>query len=234
MLKVERVHTYYDLSHVLQGVSLRVEAGELVALIGRNGAGKSTTLKTIMGIMPARKGYISFYGEDITSLPPHLIPRLGISYVPEERRIFPGLSVYENLKLAVLPHKDRLILTDELEKVYAYFPLLKERHRQDGKSLSGGEQQMLAMARALVTNPRMLLIDEPTQGLAPIFVRSVAETISQIRSTGVGILLVEQNAEVALGLADRAYVIDQGVIQFEGAACVVRENEDIQRQFLAV
>jgi branched-chain amino acid transport system ATP-binding protein len=234
MLELQGVHTYYGLSHVLQGVSLRVEAGELVSLIGRNGAGKSTTLKTIMGITPAREGRISFANEDITAMPAHLIPRLGIAYVPEDRRIIPGLSVFENLKLAMLPHKSRLVLADELEKVYGYFPRLKERHKQDGTSLSGGEQQMLAMARGLITNPRMLLIDEPTQGLAPVFVRNVTETVSRIRTTGVGILFVEQNAEVALGLADRAYVIDHGVIQVEGPAAFIREIEDIRRQFLTV
>ena len=234
MLELEGIHTYYGLSHVLQGVSLRVGSGELVSLIGRNGAGKSTTLKTIMGITPARSGRISFGEEDITRLSAHLIPRRGIAYVPEDRRIIPGLSVYENLKLAMLPHKRRLVLADELEKVYEYFPPLKERHKQDGKSLSGGEQQMLAMARGLIANPRMLLIDEPTQGLAPLFVRNVAETISRIRTTGAGILLVEQNAEVALGLAGRAYVIDHGVIQVEGSAAFIRENEEIRRQFLTV
>ena len=234
MLELDGIHTYYGLSHVLQGVSLRVGSGELVSLIGRNGAGKSTTLRTIMGITPARSGRISFGEEDITRLSAHLIPRRGIAYVPEERRIIPGLSVYENLKLAMLPHKRRLVLADELEKVYEYFPPLKERHKQDGKSLSGGEQQMLAIARALITNPRLLLIDEPTQGLAPLFARSVTETISRTRTTGVGILLVEQNAEVALGLADRAYVIDHGVIQVEGPAAFIRDNEDIRRQFLTV
>lgn len=234
MLELEGIHTYYGLSHVLQGLNLRVAAGELVTLIGRNGAGKSTTLKTIMGITPAQAGQVLFAGADVTHLASHLIPRRGITYVPEERRIFPGLSVYENLKLAFLPYKNRLDLGQELEAVYGYFPRLKERHKQDGKSLSGGEQQMLAMARALVTDPKMLLIDEPTQGLAPAFVRSVAETISQIRTTGVGILLVEQNAEVALELADRAYVIDHGVIQFEGTADAVRRNDRVRHEFLTI
>lgn len=234
MLQVDALHTYYGLSHVLQGVSLRVGAGELVALIGRNGAGKSTTLKTIFGITPARSGQVVFEGQDITHFRTHQIPLLGMCYVPEERRIFPGLSVYENLRLALLPHKKRLDLSAEIERVFGLFPRLRERSKQIGKSLSGGEQQMLAMARGLVSKPRMMLVDEPTQGLAPAYVRSVADIITQIRATGVGVLLVEQNAEIALSISDRAYVIDHGVIQFEGPSPVVRDRDDIRSEYLSL
>lgn len=234
MLQIKEIHTFYGLSHVLQGLSLEVNERELVALIGRNGAGKSTTLKSIVGITPPRRGSISFDGEDITELPTHLIARKGIAYVPEERRIFPGLSVYENLKLAMLPHKNRIEAAEALDRIYSYFPVLAQRRQQDGKSLSGGEQQMLAMARALISDPRVLLVDEPTQGLAPAYVRGISEILVRIKEAGVSILLVEQNAKVALEIADRAYVIDNGVIQFQGSAQEVRQNERVQRSFLSV
>lgn len=234
MLEIKAINTYYGLSHVLQSVSLQVCEGEVVALVGRNGAGKSTTLKTIMGITPARSGSVTFHGEEISHLSAHLIPRQGISYVPEERRIFGGLSVYENLKIATLAYKDRLVLSESIEEMYTLFPRLKERRNQDAKSLSGGEQQMLATARGLIAKPKILLVDEPTQGLAPAYVRAIMETLAKIRTTGVGVLLVEQNAEIALNIADRAYVLDQGQIQFEGPAEEVKQNEDIRRQFLSV
>ena len=233
MLAVEDVHAYYDLSHVLQGVSLEVRDGEIVALIGRNGAGKSTTLKSIMGIVPPRRGRIRLDGVELQGLPTHAIARRGIAYVPEERRIFAGLSVAENLRLAMLSSR-RLNQSEALDRVYSYFPRLAERRRQDGKSLSGGEQQMLAMARALIANPRIILVDEPTQGLAPQFVRGISDILVKIRADGVATLLVEQNAKVALEITDRAYVIDHGLIQYAGTSAEVQANERIQREFLAV
>ena len=234
MLQIEEIHTYYGLSHVLQGLSLEVNDRELVALIGRNGAGKSTTLKSVMGITPPRRGQILLDGRNITTLPTHLIVRKGVSYVPEERRIVPGLSAYQNVTLATLPNKGRLNEAEALERIYSYFPVLYERRNQDGKSLSGGEQQMLAIARALINNPKVLLVDEPTQGLSPIFVRSIAEILIRIKQEGVSILLVEQNAKIALELADRVYVIDNGMIQFSGSSSDVSRDESIQRTFLSV
>jgi branched-chain amino acid transport system ATP-binding protein len=233
MLAVREIHTYYGLAHVLQGVSLDVQAGEIVALLGRNGAGKSTTLKSIVGLTPPKRGSVQFAGRDLAGVPTHQVARLGIGYVPEERRIFPQLSVMENLRVAMLAHK----LDDPtaaLEGVFSQFPRLRERLGQAGRSLSGGEQQMLALARALISRPRLLLIDEPTQGLAPNLVSSIAGSLVAIKEQGLAVLLVEQNARIALEVADRAYVIDQGVIQFGGSAAELRANDAVQRQFLTV
>ena len=233
MLAVREIHTYYGLAHVLQGVSLEIGDREIVALLGRNGAGKSTTLKSIMGLTPPRRGAVVFEGQDLVGMPTHLIARRGIGWVPEERRIFPQLSVLENLKVSMLAHK----LADAdgaLEGMFRMFPRLQERMGQAGRSLSGGEQQMLALARALISSPRLLLIDEPTQGLAPNLVTSIAASLVRIKEQGLSVLLVEQNARVALEIADRAYVIDGGVIQFGGTADDLRANEAVQREFLTV
>ncbi|MCC7104645.1 MAG: ABC transporter ATP-binding protein [Chloroflexi bacterium] len=233
MLSVREIHTYYGLAHVLQGVSLEVGDSEIVALLGRNGAGKSTTLKSIVGLTTPKRGEIAFQSLGLVGLPTHMIARAGIGYVPEERRIFPALTVLENMKVAMLAHK----LPDpaaSLAAMYKMFPRLRERERQLGRSLSGGEQQMLALARALVSKPRLLLIDEPTQGLAPNLVTAIANSLVSIREQGLSVLLVEQNARVALGIADRAYVIDHGVIQFSGTAAELRDNEAVQREFLTV
>jgi branched-chain amino acid transport system ATP-binding protein len=233
MLSVQAIHTYYGLAHVLQGVSLEVGQGEIVALLGRNGAGKSTTLKSIIGLTPPKRGRVLFEDRELVGAPTHQIARLGVGYVPEERRIFPQLSVLENLRVAMLAHK----LDDPaaaLDGVYAMFPRLRERLGQAGRSLSGGEQQMLALARALISKPRLLLIDEPTQGLAPNLVASIAGSLVAIKQQGLAVLLVEQNARIALEVADRAYVIDQGVIQFGGTASELRTNDAVQRQFLTV
>jgi branched-chain amino acid transport system ATP-binding protein len=233
MLSVQEIHTYYGLAHVLQGVSLEVGDREIVALLGRNGAGKSTTLKSIVGLVPPKQGRVIFGGQDIVGVPTHLIARRGLGYVPEERRIFPALTVLENLKVSLLAHK--LPRPNEaLDQMFAMFPRLKERQAQLGRSLSGGEQQMLALARALISNPKLLLIDEPTQGLAPNLVTSIANSLVQIKEQGLSVLLVEQNARVALGIADRAYVIDHGVIQFGGSADELSQNEAVQREFLTV
>jgi branched-chain amino acid transport system ATP-binding protein len=233
MLSVQQIHTYYGLAHILQGVSLDVRESEIVALLGRNGAGKSTTLKSIVGLTPPRSGTVEFAGESLVGMPTHRIARLGIGYVPEERRIFPELTVLENLKIAMLAYK----LDDPpgaLDGMFAMFPRLRERVGQAGRSLSGGEQQMLALARALISQPRLLLIDEPTQGLAPNLVTSIASSLVRIKERGLAVLLVEQNIRVALEVADRVYVIDQGAIQFGGTAAELRANDAVQRRFLTV
>jgi branched-chain amino acid transport system ATP-binding protein len=247
-LTVEAIHTFYGLAHVLQGVSLEVREREIVALLGRNGAGKSTTLKSIMGVTPPRRGSIAYAGRSLVGLPTHLIARLGLGWVPEERRIFPDLTVQENLRVAVLGLRSGrqpsgLLRShglragrpgDAVERMYALFPRLAERARQAGRSLSGGEQQMLALARALVGRPRLLLVDEPTQGLAPNLVSTIARSLLDIKEQGLSILLVEQNARVALEIADRAYVIDHGAVQYGGSAEELRSSETIQRQYLSV
>jgi branched-chain amino acid transport system ATP-binding protein len=234
LLRIEKIDTYYGLSHVLQGVSLEVERGEIVTLVGRNGAGKTTTLKSILGITPIRSGYVWLREADISTLPTHTIIQRGISYVPEERRIIPGLTVRENLKLALLKSKNRDREDEVIDRVAQYFPVLKERLSQQGTSLSGGEQQMLAMARGLVTDPEIMLVDEPSEGLMPLLVEMIGEIIQNINQKGVTVLLVEQNVEMALNISHRAYVIDEGRIQFSGTAKEILENEEIQRRYLTV
>jgi branched-chain amino acid transport system ATP-binding protein len=234
LLRIEKIDTYYGLSHVLQGVSLEVERGEIVTLVGRNGAGKTTTLKSILGITPIRSGYVWLREADISTLPTHTIIQRGISYVPEERRIIPGLTVRENLKLALLKSKNRDREDEVIDRVAQYFPVLKERLSQQGTSLSGGEQQMLAMARGLVTDPEIMLVDEPSEGLMPLLVEMIGEIIQNINQTGVTVLLVEQNVEMALSISHRAYVIDEGRIQSSGTAKEILENEEIQRRYLTV
>jgi len=236
VLRVDDVHTYYGDSHVLQGVSLRAEEGEIVALLGRNGAGKTTTLKTIMGVTPARQGRITFQGKEITRTPTHQIARAGIALVPDDRRIFPNLTVAENLRMGMLKDQRRDGREAEalLRQVFTYFPRLEERTDQVGKSLSGGEQQMLAIARGLVARPKLMLVDEPTEGLMPVLVQGLTEILGQINRDGVTILLVEQDLDVALGLASRGYVIDQGVIQFQGTTQEIRANREIQQRYLGV
>ncbi len=234
LLRIENIDTYYGLSHVLQGVSLEVESGEIVTLVGRNGAGKTTTLKSILGITPIRSGRIWLREGDISALPTHAIIQRGISYVPEERRIIPGLTVRENLKLALLKSKNRDREDEMIDRVAQYFPRLKERLSQQGTSLSGGEQQMLAIGRGLITNPDIMLVDEPTEGLMPLLVEMIAEIIQDINKTGVTVLLVEQNVEMALSVSHRAYVIDEGRIQSSGTAKDILADEDIQRRYLTV
>jgi branched-chain amino acid transport system ATP-binding protein len=234
LLEIQNINTYYGLSHVLQGVSLEVDKNEIVTLVGRNGAGKTTTLKSILGITPVRSGRIVFNGEDISALPTHTTVQRGISYVPEERRIIPGLSVRENLKLALLKSRNRDREEEMIERVGQYFPVLKKRLTQEGTSLSGGEQQMLAIARGLVTDPDLMLIDEPTEGLMPILVEAIAEMVRTIHSEGVTVLLVEQNMEMALSISHRAYVMDEGRIQTFGPAKDILADEEIQRRYLSV
>jgi branched-chain amino acid transport system ATP-binding protein len=235
LLAVEDLHAYYGEAHILQGVSLTIGAGEVVTLIGRNGAGKTTTLKSIMGLVPPR-GRISFNGRELAGLATHDIARGGIAYVPEERRILPNLSVAENLRLGILG-AGRAAAADNgaaLEEVLTYFPRLRERYEQQGKSLSGGEQQMLAIARGLVARPKLMLVDEPTEGLSPLLVESLTGILGEINRRGTTILLVEQILEVALALSHRLYVMDQGRIQFEGTPDALRADPEIQQRFLGV
>jgi branched-chain amino acid transport system ATP-binding protein len=234
MLRVEGVDAYYGLSHVLQGVSLTVGDGEAVALLGRNGAGKTTTLKTIMAVVRARAGRITWNGAEITDFPPHRIVQLGIGYVPEERRIFPNLTVYENLKMARLTVDGGRRMDDYLVRVLELFPPLKERLSAKGKTLSGGEQQMLTMARSLGTEPKLLLIDEPTEGLMPAFVDTIGQTIGEIQRQGVAVLLVEQNTRLALEATQRAYLIEKGVIKHEAPSSELQHDTEVRVRYLGV
>ncbi len=229
MLNVDSIHSYYDKSHVLEGVSLKVEAGELVTLLGRNGAGKTTTLRSILGIVRPRQGQISFNGQQLVGREIFDIARLGIALVPEHRGIFRQLSVEENLKIAV-----RKTSRWQLEDVYSMFPRLKERRRNGGFALSGGEQQMLAIARALLNGPRLLILDEPTEGLAPVIVDELVKILRRIKDEGLSILLVEQNLMVCDDLADRHYVLEQGRVAYQGSAAQFREDPSIKNRYLAL
>jgi len=232
LLALEQVDAYYGEAHILQGVSLAVGEGEVVTLIGRNGAGKTTTLRTIMGIVRPRAGRVRLRGEEVTGLAPHQIARRGIAWVPEERRILPNLTVLENLKLAMLGAV--VDGRDGIGEVFEYFPRLRERVTHKGRHLSGGEQQMLAIARALVARPALMLVDEPTEGLAPMLVETLTEILGAINRRGTAILLVEQTLDVALALSHRLYVMDQGRIQFEGTPQALRADPTIQQRFLEV
>jgi len=234
MLGVRNIHTYYGQSHILQGVSLRVDQGEIVLLSGRNGAGKTTTIRSIVGLVPPKAGEIFFQGEKISGLPVHVISRKGIRVVPEGRMIIPGLTVYENLKLATLRNRNQAGVKELFERVAQIFPRLREREDQEGTSLSGGEQQMLAIARALVSDPVLMLIDEPSEGLSPLLVEKIAEVLKEIKERGTTILLVEQNTDMALGISNRCYLMDEGVIKFEGSPEAIKGDEKIQREYLAV
>ena len=232
MLELIDVHTYYGGSYVLQGISLEVAKCSVVALLGRNGMGKTTTIRSIIGFTPPRRGVIRFKGKEITGLQPHQVSQMGIGLVPQGRRIFPSLSVKENLLLAARGEGKAEAWT--LDKVYSLFPILKERTNYKGNLLSGGEQQMLTIARALMTNPDLLLMDEPSEGLAPIIVQEVGRIISQLKQRGFSILLVEQNLSMALGLADYVYIISKGVIVYESKPQELRANEKIKAKYLGV
>ena len=234
LLTLEDVHTYYGEAHILQGVSVTVGEGEVVTLIGRNGAGKTTTLRSIMGIVRARRGHVRLRGDDITGLDTHEIARRGIAWIPEERRVLPNLTVLENLRLGMLGGGRANGGADVLEEVFGYFPRLRERIAHRGRFLSGGEQQMLAIARGLVSRPAVMLVDEPTEGLAPLLVQSLTEILAAINRRGTTILLVEQTLEVALALSHRVYVMDQGRIQFEGTPEQLRRDPTIQQRFLEI
>ncbi|MBV9190180.1 MAG: ABC transporter ATP-binding protein [Betaproteobacteria bacterium] len=229
MLEVQAIDTYYGLGHILHGLSLKVGEGEVVALLGRNGAGKTTTLCSITGLRPPRKGAIRYKGRDIAGLDTHRISRAGIALVPETRGIFSYLSARENLSIA-----ERKGSRWQLAMVLERFPRLKERLHHKGRELSGGEQQMLAIARALLTGPDLLLLDEPSQGLAPIVVNDVMSTIRELKTERVSMLLVEQNAEMALALADRVYVIDHGTVVFEGTPAALRDDAQVMGTYLGV
>ncbi|HEX7127006.1 MAG TPA: ABC transporter ATP-binding protein, partial [Thermodesulfobacteriota bacterium] len=224
------VHAHYGKSHVLQGVDLTVGDGEAVALLGRNGVGKTTTLRAIMGLTRATGGSIAFDGARIDRMPPHTIPRQGIGYVPQGRRIFPTLTVYENMCLG-LPRNP---VDGELDGVFERFPVLRTRLRQLGGTLSGGEQQMLAIARCLVMRPKLILLDEPTEGIMPKLVAAIREDIRAINRSGVSILLVEQNIRTALAVCERVYIMEKGVICYQGAARDLRERPEIIHRFLGV
>lgn len=229
LLNVENIHTYYGQSHVLQDVSLHVNQGELVCLLGRNGAGKSTTLKTILGLTPAKRGRISFKGADITALPTYRIADAGICLIPEQRGIFRQLTVEENLKLAA--HKgSRWSLGD----VYRIFPRLQERKSNGGGQLSGGEQQMLAIGRALMNSPELLILDEPVEGLAPVIVEEIVEQLKLIRDSGVTILLVEQNLEVCTQLADRHCILESGRVVYQGENAAFKSDTRVKDTYLGV
>jgi branched-chain amino acid transport system ATP-binding protein len=232
MLEVEEIHTYYGLSHILFGVSLKVEEKTLVCLLGRNGAGKTTTMRTIIGLNPPRQGAVRFRGEDVTGLDPHLLTRKGVSYVPDDRRIFGDLTVGENLEIAI--RKPRKGEGWGKEKVYEIFPALPKIESRKGGCLSGGEQKMLAVARALMGNPELLLLDEPTEGLAPALVRSLEEQIKKLRENGLTVLLAEQNVKSALRLSDRGYIIDNGQIRYQGSIEELRANEEVRKKYLLV
>lgn len=232
MLELENVHTYYGHIHALKGISLTVNKGEIVTLIGANGAGKSTTLKTISGLLRPRQGFIRLEGEDLTRYPPHEIVMKGVVQVPEGRRIFGRLTVMENLEMGAFTYSDRRLFNENLERVSALFPRLKERRNQVAGTLSGGEQQMLAIGRALMANPRILLMDEPSMGLAPVLVDSIFNTIQQLHEAGTTILLVEQNARMALQVADRGYVLQTGEIVLSDTAENLRKNEMVRKAYL--
>ncbi len=232
MLEVKEIHTYYDLSHILFGVSLKVSQGEIVCLLGRNGAGKSTAMKSIMGLTPPRHGSVMFKGESITNSKPYLNARRGIGYVPDDRRVFADLTVGENLEIS--GRKLRGGKGWNKEKVYDFFPDLRKIDSRKAGFLSGGEQQMLTIGRALMTNPELLLLDEPTEGLAPLIVKMLEQQISRLRDTGLTVLLAEQNQKVALGLSSRAYIIDNGAIRYHGTIEDLEQNEEVRRKYLLV
>jgi len=234
MLELLDVHVRYGNIRALQGVSLRVESGELVALIGSNGAGKSTTLRTISGLLRPTEGAITFEGADITTAATDRIVTLGISQCPEGRRIFGGLTVWDNLRLGAVSRSDAGAVSADLEMVFELFPLLKERLGQAGGTLSGGEQQMLAIGRALMSRPRLLLLDEPSLGLAPLMVERIFGTIAELKRQGRTILLVEQNVHQALDVADRAYVMETGRITLDGPAAVLRHDPKVEQSYLGV
>ncbi len=233
MLQVENIDTFYGLSHILFGVSLEINAGECVCLMGRNGAGKTTTFRSIMGLTSPRSGSIRYKGSPIHKLPAYKIAQLGIGFVPEERAIFPDLTVWENLDVARKPGADGTTGWT-IERVYDFFPRLRERHSQPGGTLSGGEQQMLTIARTLMGNPDLLLLDEPSEGLAPLIVDAIGKLVTEIKREGITILLAEQNTYFALGLSDRVYIIDDGRIQYTGSAEAVKADPDIIKRFMAV
>lgn len=235
LLEVHDIHTYYGNIHALRGVSIEVEEGEIVTLIGGNGAGKTTTLNTISGVTPARHGTVVLDGQDITTVPPHEIVGLGVTQSPEGRRIFARLSVQENLDLGAYSRRDRDGIKHTVEKVYELFPRLAERRNQPGGTLSGGEQQMLALGRARMSNPALLMIDEPSLGLAPVLAEDVFKELKRLNAnTGQTILLIEQNARAALSIADYAYILETGTIVLQGPAAELAQMDEVRQSYLGV
>ena len=232
VLSIDDVHVYYGAIHALKGVSLRVEAGEIVTLIGANGAGKSTTLRAINGLNHPRQGAIRFQGEDITQSSPHEIVKSGIAQSPEGRRLFPRMSVTENLEMGAFQRSDKENFAADMDRVFELFPRLHERRTQKAGTMSGGEQQMCAIGRALMARPKLLLLDEPSMGLAPIFVDRIFDTIIEVNKQGTPVLLVEQNALMALDVAKRAYVMETGRIALEGPASDLKTNEQVRKTYL--
>jgi branched-chain amino acid transport system ATP-binding protein len=233
VLRIDGLQTYYGKIHALKGISLSVQKGQIVTLLGANGAGKSTTLKTISGLVRSAAGTITFLGKDITATPPHDIVRMGLIHAPEGRRIFKGLSVQENLDLGGFTNaQDKAGKERRLQYIFELFPILFERRRQDSALLSGGEQQMLAIGRALMTEPKLMLLDEPSMGLAPFLIQAIMKIIRKLNEQGTTILLVEQNAKVALKLADYGYVLETGKIVIEGDGATLRQDESIVKAYL--
>lgn len=232
-LLVENINTYYGLSHILFDVSLRVKQGEVVVLLGRNGAGKTTTMLSIMGLNPPKSGSIIYQGQNIAGLPPYKIARMGIGFVPEDRRIFPDLTVFGNLDIGRKSMKTKAKKWT-FERIYQLFPRLQDFSNRHGGTLSGGEQQMLTIARSLMGDPEFLLLDEPSEGLAPLIVKALGEFIQVIKKEGMTVLLSEQNTKFALKHADRAYIVDNGAIKYEGSIAELEQNAEIKKRYLAV
>ena len=234
MLETKELNAWYGASHTLHGVSISVAQGEVVALVGRNGAGKTTTIRSVMGLMSKTTGGMTFDGNDLTSMPAHDRFRLGLAYVPEERRIIPGLTVRENLQLGLVASRGQINEKDAIEEIAESFPRLKERLDQEGVTMSGGEQQMLAIARATIAKPKMILLDEPSEGIMPVLVEEMGVLFRKLRDQGVTLLLVEQNVEWALRLADRAIIMDQGEVVYESSSAALLADKEIQERYCAV
>ena len=232
VLELDGIETYYGTIRALRGVSLEVRAGEIVTLLGANGAGKTTTLRSINGLNRPRRGTITFVGQEITTIPAHNIVKLGISQSPEGRKLFPRMTVVENLEMGAFQRSDRAAIKEDMEGVFTLFPRLAERRTQKAGTMSGGEQQMCAIGRAMMARPKLLMLDEPSMGLAPIFVERIFETIVEINKQGTPILLVEQNALMALEVADRGYVLETGSIVLEGPAADLKTNEQVRKTYL--
>ncbi len=232
MLEIKDLEVYYGAIKALKGISFNVEQGEIIALIGANGAGKTTTLHTISGLIPAKHGSVKFNGKELTKTPAHKIVSMGMAHVPEGRRVFAQLTVYENLLLGAYTRKNKDEINETLEKVYQRFPRLKERSTQLAGTLSGGEQQMLAMGRALMSKPSIILMDEPSMGLSPLYVNEIFDIIQEINKSGTTVLLVEQNAKKALSIANRAYVLETGTISLSGDAHELMDNEQVKKAYL--
>ena len=232
MLEIKDLNVFYGAIHALKGISLTVDEGELVSLIGANGAGKTTTLHTISGLLPAASGSVTLDGKDLQKVAPNKIIGMGLAHVPEGRHVFARMTVEENLRMGAYIIKDQKKISENLENVYSHFPRLKERSRQLAGTLSGGEQQMLATGRALMTNPRIVLMDEPSMGLSPLLVKEIFSIIQELHESGITILLVEQNAKMALAVADRAYVLETGCISMSGKASALAEDDRVRKAYL--